>query len=230
LARSSKASAGQNTVADLTDEDIEALQHHFEMKIAAAEAEAEVAAAFAKAKKKVVTGLFNMVKGELGYDIGEFKVYLIDKRRPEAEFSAREDQRRKMYERGGMPIGTQLALELGDSADDKVRAERDGFEAGKAAKDPVPPSYISSIFHNDWMAQWHKGQERNIMLLGKAEAIIASRDAAKAKGTLEADDEPEEAEAEEVDLNDPASTKKAARKLKDSGWTEPTAAEAEMAH
>lgn len=231
MAKSSKASAGQNTVADLTDEDFEALQHHYEMKIATAEADLEVAAAVVKAKRKAVTGLFNMVKGELGYDVGEFKVYLIDKRRPEAEFSAREDQRRKMYERGGMPVGAQMALELGDSADDKVRAERDGFEAGKAAKDAVPPSYISPIFHNDWMAQWHKGQERNIMLLGKAEAIIASRDAAKAKGTLQADDEAEGDEDEDVlPLDDPDAVRKAAGKLRDSGWTEPTAAEAEMAH
>lgn len=232
MVRSSKASAGQNTVADLTDEDFEALQHHYEMKIATAEADLEVAAAVVKAKRKAVTGLFNMVKGDLGYDIGEFKVYLIDKRRPEAEFSAREDQRRKMYERGGMPVGQQMSLELGDSADDEARAMKDGFEAGKAARDAVPPSYISPIFHNEWMAQWHKGQERNIMLLGKAEAIIASRDAAKAKakGTLQADDEPEEGDEDEPDLNDPAATKKAARKLKEAGWAEPTAAEAEMAH
>ncbi len=93
----------------------------------------------------------------------------------------------------------------------------------------IPPSYISAIFHNDWMDQWHKGQERNIMLLGKAESILASRDAAKAQGTLQADDEPEEDAEDEVDLNDPATTKKAARKLRETGWTEPTQAEAEIA-
>ncbi|WP_431490941.1 hypothetical protein [Paraburkholderia fungorum] len=225
----SKATAGQNTAAELTEEDFEALQHHFEIKIASAEAEAEVAASVLKAKKKVVTGLFNMVKGELGYDIGKFKEYLLDKRRPPEELEAAEEQRRKMRERGRLAVGEQGVLQLGDSADDQVRAERDGFEAGKAAKDPVPPSYISPVFHPNWMEQWHKGQAHNCMLLGKAEAILESREAAKAKGTLQADDEPQ-GDEDELPLDDPDTVRKAAGKLRDAGWTEPTAAEAEMAH
>lgn len=227
MARSKKASAGQNTLADLTEEDLEALQHHFEMKIATAEAEAEEAAAVAKGKKKAVGNLFKMVDAELGYTREKFEAYLIDKRRPPAEFEANEELRRKMYARGGMDVGEQGVLNLGDSADDKVRAERDGFEAGKAAKDPTPPSYISPIFHNDWMAQWHKGQERNIMLLGKAEAILAARDANKSKGDLEVDDEADQ--EGETPLDDPESVRKAANKLKDTGWTEPTPSEAEFA-
>lgn len=221
MARSTKPSAGQNTVADLTEEDLEALQHHFEMKIATAEAEAAEAAAAAKTKKKAVGNLFKMVTAELGYTREKFETYLLDKRRSPEEFEANEEQRRKMYARGGMDIGEQGVLNLGDSADDKARAERDGFEAGKAAKDPIPPGYISPIFHSDWMAQWHKGQERNIMLLGKAEALLASRDAAAAKGDLQADNDPGGEDEEDFD------PEAEAKKLKKSGFLDTAEAEAE---
>jgi hypothetical protein len=214
------APKGHNSaVAPLTDDEQADLQAYFSLKIRAQQRKAAEAKAKYDAEREEVNGLFARVKGELKIIRKEFEEVLAAQDMSEAEFLASEAKRHRRFSLGGLPVGAQMALDLGptSTADEMQLAHTDGKRAGLRGADPVPPSHVSGIMVPEWMRGWHEGQAEIAMRMGRAEAILEAR-AAPPSG-------PEEAEPEEE--FDPA---KAARKLKKSGFMEPApAAQPEMA-
>lgn len=206
--RNAQPEPGDNHI--LTDDDIAALQHYYANRIRSQQAKADEAKAKYDAERTEVNSLFSLVKGELQISRKEFEEVLALQDMTEAEFLNHEGKRHKRLERQGLPVGTQMALPLGDTVDDKLTAEADGKRAGLRADDPTPPEHVSPILHPDWMRGWHAGQEINIMRLGRAQEIIDAR-AAPAEDEIPEEEPPE---------FDPA---KEARALKNSGFMDTSA-------
>lgn len=222
MARSKAASVGHNSGAPLTDEEVAALQVHFSLKIRAQQRKAGVAKSAYDLERNEVNALFTSARAELGLTRKEFEEVLALQDMTETEFLAHEGKRRSRLLAQGLPVGTQLDMfEHGDTADDKALAEADGYRAGRRADDPVPPKHVAPMFHPDWMAGWHRGQEENAMQLQTAQTVLANR--AAPAGEL-APDEPEE-----DDETDEPDELEQARRLSEAGWTKPTAEEASFA-
>lgn len=223
MARKPKADGiGHNSSAEpLTDDEIAALQHYYAHKIRVQQRKADEAKAAYDLERTEVNSLFALVKGELKYSRKEFEEVLAAQDKTEAEFRWDEAKRARRFSLHGLPVGAQLEMFSGDTVDEAREAEANGYRAGRRADDPVAPSSIASMFTTDWMRGWTKGQDENLAQFAKANEIIAARKAASV-----ALDPVEEDVGEEIDPEDALDD--AARKLKRSGWAEPTEAEAEF--
>ncbi|MDB5725719.1 MAG: hypothetical protein JWQ16_2473 [Novosphingobium sp.] len=221
----SNASIGDNRSEPLTDDDKAALQLYYSRGIRAAEAEAATKKAEYDQAKKAVNGKFALVKGELGISRKDFEEVLALEDLSESEFILKEAERNKRLSLHGLPVGAQLDMfGSGDTVDEMARAEADGKRAGRRGDHGIPPDYISPVCIQAWMRGWTEEQSIIVMRLGRAEAIIAEREAADAQPDAEDEDDADD-EVEEID---PAA---AARALKRSGFMEPgpITAEAELA-
>jgi len=222
MAKKSDGGVGHNSGEPLTDDEVAALSQYYSLKIRAQQRKAAEAKTAYDLEREEVNGLFAKVKGDLHYTRKEYEEVLALQDMTEAEFRHHEAKRTGRLIAGGLPVGKQLELALGDTVDDKNEAYQNGYRAGRRADDPVVPDTISPILATDWTKGWHDGQAANAAQLSMAEGILAAR--AKPAVGLEAEDPEEE---EEEDLHEVA--ERAARKLKKSGWTEPTPEEASFA-
>lgn len=222
MARTPKADGiGHNSAEPLTDDEIAALQHYYADKIRRQDRKAAEAKAAYDLERTEVNSLFALVKGDLKYSRKEFEEVLAAQDKSEAEFRHDEAKRARRFSLHGLPVGAQLEMFSGDTVDDAREAEANGYRAGRRADDPIPPSTLSTMFHQDWMRGWERGQAENLAQFAKANEIIEAR---KAKSV--ALDPVEEDIGDEVDPEDALDD--AARKLKRTGWAEPTAAETEL--
>lgn len=219
---STPAASGHNSKAPLTEEEAAALTTYYSLKIIEDERKVAAAKIAVDGAREIVNGHFKRLKADLGFSRKEFEAEVISKlNMTDAEFASSEKKRDRLHRLAGLKQGEQLDLiehVLPDTVDDAMAAEGDGYRAGRRADDPVLPKNISSMFASDWTRGWHAGQEFNALQLGKAAEILARPKA----GTM-APAEPEKGGDEEADLDD------AARALKRSGWTQPTAAEEQFA-
>lgn len=206
MAKKSKTAAiGDNSGASLGDEDAAVLHAYFAAKIRAQQKVVALKKAEFDAEKDKVNALFTQVRGELRINRKDFEEDLRLQEMSEDEFIAHEAARHNRLSIAGLPVGTQGELfPKGDAADDQARAYNDGKRAGVRADDPVPPSYISSVFAPDWQRGWSDGQAENMAKIGKAEDILAAR--AQKAGKLEADEanEPGEPTDDEQSFDDAA--------------------------
>jgi len=211
---------GHNSGEPLTDDEIAALQHYYADKIRRQDRKAAEAKAAYDLERTEVNSLFALVKGDLKYSRKEFEEVLAAQDKSEAEFRHDEAKRARRFSLHGLPVGAQLEMFSGDTVDDAREAEANGYRAGRRADDPIPPSTLSTMFHQDWMRGWERGQAENLAQFAKAHEIIEAR---KAKSVAL---DPVEEDMGDVDPEDALDD--AARKLKRTGWAEPTSAESEF--
>lgn len=211
MARSKKAAGvGHNSNAEpLTAEEIAALTTHYDLKIRASQKEEAKIKSLLDAQREVTNGAFAMVKADLKISRKDFLADMELQTMTEAEFRHHEEKRTGRLRARGL-VGEQIELPLGDTVDDALEAEMNGYRAGRRADDPTPPESINPIFHTNWMTGYHKGQEENGLLLGKAETILATRAKAPKDGVMGAGDEP----------NDEDDVRAQADALKAVGWAD----------
>jgi len=218
MARAKKtASIGHNN-APLDDDEIAALQLWFSTKIREARKEADAAKAVLDSKREVVNGFFSQARGELRLTRKEFEEVLALQDMTESEFLNHEAKRSARMRLQGLPVGEQIELPLGDTADDLAQARANGFRAGMRGEPGEPPETVSPVCHQDWMGGWIEGQAKLAEGMFKAEGILekikASQPEPESKGEVVGDDEPEQEDLEEaIDA--------AARKLKRGGFLKP---------
>lgn len=221
MARSKNAPGpGHNVVLD--DEEVAALEAYYAQKIKAGLAEVEVAASVVKAKREAVNSLFAGVKQDLKTSRKDFEDLLAKQAMTPAEFMAFWAKLSARYQRNGLPVGAQQELfpVVGDTVDDQAAAKAAGLRAGRNGDDPTPPKEIAGVLHQDWLAGWHEGQKELFMQLEKADGILAKLKQAGGELT----DGDDEEDVEQIDLEDALDDE--ARKLKASGWANPTSDEA----
>jgi len=211
---------GHNVVLD--DEEVAALEAYYAQKIKAGIAEVEVAASVVKAKREAVNSLFAGVKQDLKTSRKDFEDLLAKQAMTPAEFMSYWAKLSARYQRNGLPIGAQQELfpTTGDTVDDQAAARAAGLRAGRNGDDPVPPKEIAGVLHQDWLAGWHEGQKELFMQLKKADGILAKL---KQAGGELTDGDDEDDDLEQVDVEDALDDE--ARKLKASGWANPTSNE-----
>jgi hypothetical protein len=223
MARKPKADGiGHNSGEPLTDDDIRALSQHHALKIIKAErTAANIKGDYDEARGEVKAA-FALVKADLGYTRKDFEEILAKMRMGEAEFRISETKRVRRFALAGLPVEGQMDLFAAptDTADERVQTEAEGYRAGRRADDPTVPANIAPILAPDWLKGWHAGQEDNGRDFIRANEII---DARKAKAVAL---DPVEEDTGDVDPEDALDD--AARKLKRTGWAEPTEAEAEF--
>lgn len=217
------ASAGHNSKTPLTEDEAAALTTYYALKVIEGQRKADAAKVDYDAARSVVNGHFKRLKADLGFTRKEFEAEVIEKlNMTEAEYLAGEKARARLHRLAGLSQGEQIDLidhVLADTVDDAIAAEADGYRSGRRADDPVPPAHVAAILHPDWMKGWHRGQEVNGLALAKASEILSR----PKPGELAADDDEDEGDPED-DFDADAE----ARRLKNSGWTEPTESEAEF--
>lgn len=230
MARSTTSPGHGHNSEPLTEERKAALQTYHEVKIREAISKSEVAKAAARAAAKDVAAGFKRAKIDLDIDRYKFEEFLAKRDMDEDEFLAAETERTAMFQRGGLPVGAQQELALGDTADDQAKAYANGRRAYLRNEDPAPPGTVSPILHPDWMRGWQDEQTRVAMQMTMAEEVIAARAPATVGLAPGSDPDGDETDEDgEEDAADPEVIKTKARKLANSGWTDPTPAEAAVA-
>lgn len=215
------AGEGHNTKGGLTEDEAAALTVYYELKIIEDQRKVDAAKVTLDAARSVVNGHFKRMTADLGFTRKEFEAEVVAKgRMTEAEYLSSERRRQRLHRLSGRAPGEQLDLvdAIQDTVDEALAAEADGYRAGRRADDPTPPTTLSTLFVSDWMRGYHAGQEFNALQLGKAAEILARP---KPGEMAAADDEEEEEEDEDPETL----VAEGAKRLKDSGWTEPTADE-----
>jgi hypothetical protein len=217
MARSKPAPAGHNS-GGLTDDDIAALTAFHGQKLRTLRMKVEEAALAVKSARTAVNGQFKLIAKDLQYTRIEFEDLLAKQDMDEKAFLDAEARRARRYSLGGLPVGAQLDMFATppDTVDDAQLSYLDGKRAGVRGGDRDVPGKIATMFHSDWLRGWDDGQHELILKLGRAEAIIAEREAAPKAGELSADEEDDD-----TDL-DPDTIAKKARALKKGGFMEPT--------
>lgn len=224
MGRSRTATVTAPNHRDLNDDEMGALVTSFTTKVIDIDRREAQAAATLAGIRKEKSGVYKLIKKETGYDRKEFEAEVIDNLdKSEEELAAAERRRLRLQVQAGLREGEQLDLiehVLKDTVDDAIAAEAAGYRAGRRADDPVMPDHISSMFLNDWQRGWTRGQEVNAKADAMAAEILAAR--ARAGGELTEGEDDEDPEREDIEdaLDDEA------RRLKASGWANPTNDEA----
>lgn len=222
MARKPKTAGPGHNSDVLTEDEAAALQLWFSNRIRAARKEAEVAKAAFDLKRDAVNGLFSQARGELQMTRKDFEEVLALQDLTEAEFLHHETKRSARMRFQGLPVGEQIELPLGDTADDLARARADGFRAGMRGDDGVAPDHISPVCLQDWLGGWSDGQAKLAEGLGRAESILEAR---KPKSVEMEPEDCDDEDAEPEDIEDGLDDE--ARRLKRAGWADrPTAEEA----
>lgn len=230
MARSKRAAApaadtpasGHNSNAKLTEDEAAALTVHYELKIIEAQRKVDALAVDLKSARSVVNGHFKRMTADLQFTRKEFEAEVIVLgRMTEAQYLNAEKRRARLHRLSGRAPGEQLDLveAIQDTVDEALQAESDGYRAGRRADDPIPPTTLSTIFHQDWMRGYHAGQAYNGQQLAIAAEVLARPKAGEMAAA------PDEDAEEEEDEGDPEVIKRKAADLKASGWAEPTADE-----
>lgn len=222
MTRSSPATAGDN-FEPLTEAQEEALQTFHEIKWNEIEAEEEKAAAALKGVRKRKSNQAKQVSQDLSHTRLAWEEYMADTRLPVHEFMAKEAARARLRRLGGLATDTQQELQLGDTVDDKVAAEKAGRRAYRAFADPVPPPEVSPILAPDWMRGWQDEQTKVAEHMAIAQEVIDVRATRPKPGEMVAGDDPDE-DDDQIDVEDLVD--QGARDLKANGWAAPTSEEA----
>jgi ribosome modulation factor len=215
--------AGHNS----RDDDKAALQLSFSAKIRAQLKEAAKFKAAYDAERTKVNGLFSQARGLLDMTRKDFEEVLAAQDMDEDEFLLAEAARTARFARQGLPVGTQLDMfptARNDAADDQARAHANGLRAGRRGDEREMPGTISPVFMNDWLGGYDQGQAELQAAFVRHNEIEAAKDA-KAPVLR---DEPDEEEDDGEELTE-AAIKAGAKKLKNSDFMKPTAAEQEFA-
>lgn len=208
---SKKNGIGHNSSSEpLTDDEKADLVAFHGLKIRKEQLLVDAANAELKARKADLKLLFKSCEGDLGFNRGEFEDILAKQDMTPAEFRFEENKRLDRLRLAGLPVGAQLTLPLGDTADELGDAYLIGKQAGLAGADPTPPSHIAAVAVTEWQRGWSEGQAEIGERMIRAEAI---REARKPK-TVEPQPEPEPSD----DDGDPEVIRAKARKLKNSSF------------
>lgn len=231
MARKTKKTEGANGVGhnsgdDISEDERADLVAYFGSKIRAQRRKAEAKKAEYDTERDEVNALFSTARGELRWTRKRFEAVLAAQDMTEAEFLASEQERLADLRLGGLPVGEQLELKLGDTADDKAAAYNSGRRAGLRGDDPECPESVAPILRADWEHGWSDGQKELGERMIRAADAIAARQAKMPELTA---GEPGDGDDEDDGDLEPEVVAEKARKLKKAGWTEPTAAEAEFA-
>lgn len=219
MARPKKQVGMGHNSPPLNDEDQEALGVHHQLTITAAQRKLDAALAEVSGLRKSVNSAFKRMTADLGYTRQAFQAEVIDKlNMTPGEYAAHMAMVDKLHRIAGLKSGDQIDLfsEAADTADEQELAFQDGFRAGRRADDPVPPKHVSGIMQPKWMEGWTSGQSFNAMRMTRAGEIVAEREAAEAAKRAPVLTEADDEEDEDAALDDEA------RKLKASGWANPT--------
>jgi len=211
---------GHNSGDPLTDDEKAALLHRHMVTIRMAQKAADVIKATYDAARTTVNNHFAAAKGDLGINRKNLTELLDALGLTEVAFRHNENLRRERFELAGLPMGGQLDMFAADTVGDREAARADGYRAGLRADDMVVPDNIATMFHGDWQDAWRDGQAENLRKFALAHEVTEAR---KPK-TVALD--PVEEDIGDVDPEDALDD--AARKLKRTGWAEPTEAEAEF--
>lgn len=237
MARSSKPTddratpgAGHNSKNALTREEKAALLNHHINLLRQEETAVALARAPFDAAKQALTSRFNAAKADLGktYTRKYLKTLLEDVGARIRNIAQTEEQRFQDRVALGLPVfGVQQDLFGGKSdalaieAKDELTWQADGFLAGRRCDERKAPAGCPPRMDQFWLKGYDLGQAEAAAQFTKGKAVAEAR--AKPAGTLKAADPEPEVDPE-------TAIKDQARALKKAGWTEPTAAEAEMAH
>jgi flagellar biosynthesis regulator FlaF len=209
----------------LTEAQEEALQTFHEIKWNEIEAEEERAVAMLKAVRKRKGNQAKQITQDLGHTRIRWEDYIADLRLPNHEYLEKEAARSRLRRLGGLDVGAQQELPLGDTVDDQAAAEKAGRRAYRAFKEPVPPAEVATFLHQDWMRGWQDEQRKVIEQMGVAEEVIAARASRPKAGEMAA--APDEDEGEEE--GDPeAGIEDEVQRLEQAGWVQPTEDEAKF--
>jgi hypothetical protein len=222
MGRSRKAAAVGHNGPPLTPEEEEALATKYALDIIRDEKAANAQKALYDAARAKVTGHYKMVAHDLKVTRQDFAANVVAVLgMTEAEYLSAERKRQRLHRLAGVAPGEQLDLieAINDTVDDAIAAESDGYRAGRRADDPTPGENIATMFHPDWLRGYTRGQEVN----AKAEALAAEILARPKPGEMAAaeDDDASDGEGED-DLEAEV------KRLEETGWVEPTAAETEF--
>lgn len=204
-----------NSRKALTREEKAALLNHHIHKLRQYAAAVETARAPFKEAQDELTNAFHRAKADLGksYPRKYLQSLMEDVGARLRNIAAEETQRFQDRIALGLPVyGRQQDLFEGMTTDterDATAAEHDGYLAGRRGDDATVPGDFS-IFHQEWMGGWNRGQAEIAAEMGRAETILAAR-AAPEPDDEEGDDEPEPTLAEEA-----AAERKAVRRAKES--------------
>lgn len=223
---STPATAGHNK-APLTDEEAAALTVYYELKIIEDQRKVDAKKVELDGLREVVNGHFKRMTADLHYTRKEFEAEVIVKgRMTEVEYLNSEARRSRLHRLAGLKQGEQLDLvdAIKDTADEAMIAEQDGYRAGRRADDPVPPSHISPILHQDWMRGYHMGQQYNGLQLTLAHEILAR----PKPGVMAPGPNPDDGDVENEFGDHDAEIAAGADALKAQGWVGPTEAEAKF--
>lgn len=203
-----KAPSIGHNAEPLTEEEIEALQTHYELKIRAEQREVVQAAEVVKTKRSAVNGSFKRMTADLKYTRAEFEDMLAKRDMTEAAFLAAEAKRAAMYRRAGLPTAQgDLFDKPQDTISEQDVAYRAGLMAGRRADDPICPKTIAPILRPNWEHGYGDGQAENAMKLGIAKGVLERRAKPAASPEPDADEDLTEDQIAEN-----------ARKLKKNGF------------
>lgn len=217
-----QASVGHNSgKVPLTEEEAAALTTHYALKVIAQQKVVAQKQAELDGERSQVNGFFKMISKDLGITRKDFEADVIAVLgMTEAEYLRSERKRDRLHRLAGVKSGEQLSLidVIADTADEAAAAFADGYRAGRRADDPIPPKETASILHPDWMKGWHEGQTYNGMQLAMASELLARPKPGEMAAAPEEPAEPDEETALDAEV----------KRLEQSGWAEPTAAEADF--
>jgi hypothetical protein len=223
--KASTPGEGHNSKTPLTDDEAAALTVYYELKIIEAQRKVDALMVDMKSARDVVNGHFKRMTADLGFTRKDFEAEVIALgQMTEAEYINHEKRRARLHRLAGRAVGEQLDLieAIDDTVNEALQAEHDGYRAGRRADDPVPPSTLSTIFHQDWLRGWHSGQEFNGAQLIKAHEIIARP---KPGVMVAADDGASKPLPEPGTPEHDAALRESERLARESLGMEPTAAE-----
>lgn len=221
MARSKPAAAGHNST--LSEDDEAALWAKTIADYRKAQRAADLKKAEYDQARAEVTSVCAMAKAELGVKRKDVEDVVAKLEMDDDEFRAEMAATNRRYALAGLPVGAQLdmfAAGAPDTVDEMAHAYNKGKRAGLAGDDPTPPKTLHPSFIPEWQRGWADGQDDLGKKMIRAMEIIAARANA---GKMAAVEEEEEGVEEDPDLDAKA------RKLKRSGWAEPTAEEAAVA-
>lgn len=211
MARKPKNIGNNASAPPMSEDDAAALQTYYVKKAHDQQVVVDGAAEELKAAKGDYKAITKRVEADLGLSPRAFAKLLEDIAKGPAVLRMERVSQTKLLHRAGIEVGAQQDLFGGDTGDQLAAAYEDGLKCGLAAGDPAPGKHIAAVAHQEWMNGYHAGQERNIMLLQRADAIFEERAAPNFSDDDVVDD------AKEPELFDAAAE---AKKLVASGFTE----------
>jgi len=134
-------------------------------KMRTATAEVDKARAVVKEKVDFVNSILDQAQAA-GFKKGEIRELLKDTavKGTRKDLREVEERRSRFREYLGLPVGTQgdLLDRMPEAAKDELDWRGHGYTAGLRADKPDPKEAgVPERFHQAWLEEWHRGQEKN---------------------------------------------------------------------